>query len=123
MAFSGTLTTEAECNAMVGAEVDTTIWTEANKNAWVAQAEAYLCGICKYDLVTNYASLTSYVKGLLSEYCERYAGLCGRAYNLEFSSDTDRLIGEDIINVHIWRMKEIAEILKDSDYREFIIDG
>jgi len=111
MAYSGTITTEADIALMAGENVDATGDTEANHNLLVAQAESYLCNLCRYNFVDNYGSLNADVKAILSEYAARYAALALIAYNM--AGYSSRIEAEDMMNIHIYRMKAIEKLLID----------
>jgi hypothetical protein len=109
MAYTGTLCAEAEINLFAGELVDATGNTEANHNYLVAHAQSYLCVLCKFNWIDEYASLNADVKAILSEYCARYAAASLIAYNM--AGYTSRIEAEDMINVHLHRMKAIEKIL------------
>ena len=111
MAATSILCTDDEMNAMAGELVDVTGWTDANKTAWGIQAEAYLSMLVKYDLPTNVATLGAKFLFILHEYVARYTALAGIAYNM--AGYTSRVEAEDMMNLHIFRMKQIERILKD----------
>ena len=111
MVYTGIIATEAELDAMAGENVDTTGWTEANKNLWMAQVEGFLSGWVQYDIATNYGSLDSVSKKVLNEYAARYCAIAGIAYNM--AGYTSRIEAEDMMNVHIWRMEKIEEMIKE----------
>lgn len=113
MAATSVLSTDAEMLAMAGELVDATGFTDANKTAWGIQAEDYLCMLCKYDLVTNVATLGANFKMILSEYIARYVGMCAILYNM--AGYTSRIEAEDMINIHLFRIKAIEQILKNGE--------
>ena len=96
-------------NAMAGENVDVTCWTDANKTAWGLQAESYLNNLARFNFSDNFSTLNADVKYILSEYVARYVGMCGIAYNM--AGYTSRIEAEDIINVHIFRMKQIEKMI------------
>lgn len=124
MAFSHVLVTEAELNAMAGELVDGTGWVEANKQAWANQAGAYLCVLCKYDLVTNSATLTSNAKEILAEYIARAAAINGILYNVNgYSTESNaiaRLAAETMVQYHAWRMNIIERLIKQEGFIDYI---
>ena len=124
MAWEGTLTTEAECNSLAGENVDATGWVEANKNAWVKQAEAFLTILGKYDFVTNYASISANFKPLLSEYCARYAAMNGILYNqsgyIDANELTDNLQVEMMLNAIVMRLRAIEKLIENQDFINFL---
>jgi len=97
-------------NAMAGEQVDTTGWTDANKTAWGIQAEAYLCMLANYDLVTNVASLGAKFKAILSEYVARYTAMSGIFYNTG-TYENGLIEAEDMAQLHIYRMEKIEQAL------------
>ena len=118
MAFTGTLCTEAEIVFMAGENVDATGSVEANHNILVAQAESYLVSLSKYNWIDNIGSLNADIKGILAEYCSRYAASALIAYNME--GYTSRIEAEDMINIHFARMRSIEKLLKEQNYVTFI---
>ena len=118
MAFSHALVTEAELNAMAGENVDVTGWVEANKQAWANQAGGFLCGFCKYDLITNVATLTAQGKQIFAEYIARYAAMSGIAYNM--AGFTSRIEAEDMINIHVYRMQAIEKLLTTEGIKNYL---
>lgn len=111
MAATSILSTDAEMNAMAGENVDATGWTDANKTAWGLQAENFLNVMCRYNFSDNFASLNVDVKYILSEYVARYVAVCGIAYNM--AGFTSRIEAENMINVHLYRMRVIEKLLTD----------
>lgn len=111
MAATSILSTDAQMNAMAGANVAVAGWTDANKTAWGLHAENYLNILCRYNFSDNFATLNADVKYLLSEYVARYVGMCGILYNMV--GYTSRIEAEDMINVHVFRMRQIEKLLKD----------
>lgn len=110
MAYTGIIATEAELDAMAGENVDTTGWTEANKNLWMLQVEGFLSAAVQYDVATNWASLDGVTKTILSEYTARYCAMAGIAYNM--AGFTTREEAENMINIHAFRMTAIEGMLR-----------
>jgi len=118
MAYTGTIVTEAEMALMAGENVDATGDTEANHNVLAAQAESYLSVLLKYNVVDNYSTLNEDVKRMLSEWAARYAGATLIAYNM--AGYTTRQEAENMIDLHVFRMKQIENWLKEQDRVTFI---
>lgn len=118
MAATSIMSTDAEMNAMAGENVDVTGWTDANKTAWGLQAENFLNNLTKFNFSDAYAGLNVDVKSMLNEYVARYTAMSGIMYNT--AGFTDIIEVEDIINIHIYRMKQIEELLKVPDTRVFM---
>jgi len=74
-------------------------------------AQAFLTALCRYDWVTNLATLDANSKRLLSEYVCRYIAVAGIAY--EMAGFTSRIEAEDMLNIHLYRMRIIETILTD----------
>ena len=113
MAATSVLSTDAEMLAMAGAGVSAAGFTDANKTAWGIQAEDFLCCLTNYDLVTNVATLGANFKLILSEYVSRYVGMCAIAYDMgqAVATYTSRVEAEDMINIHIFRITAIENLL------------
>lgn len=117
MAYTGTIVTSAEMVFMAGENVDATGSVEANWNYLAFYAEAYLSNLVKYDIVTNWGTLTANYKYLFTEWAARFAATQLIAYNM--SGYTSRVEAEDMINVHFARMEKIESILNDSSIQDF----
>ncbi len=117
MAATSIMSTDAEMNAMAGENVDTTGWTDANKTAWGLHAECYINNLCRKNFSDIFSTLNVDVKYVLSEYVARYVAVCGIIYNT--SGFTSRIEAEDMINVHLWRMEKLEELIKDQKFVTF----
>jgi len=105
--------------AVIKAGANVAAQTQATWNSYIEQAEAYLCGLVKYDLVGNWATLSGgAVAKLFTEYCERSAAVEGISYDM--SGYTSRVEAEDMLNVHIFRMGEIKKVLDEAGVQDFI---
>lgn len=111
MVYTGTIVTEAEIDLMAGENADATGDTEANRNILAAMAESYLSVLMRYNVVDNYATLNNDVRKILAEWAARFAGVALIAYNM--AGYTSRVEAEDMINVHVNRMREIEALLWD----------
>src|SRR3990167_832070 len=116
MAF--VIVTTGAIGAMAGENVDATGWTATNQEAWELQAISDLCNLCRYNFADNYASLNTDVKHSVFEYLCRYIALSGIAYNM--AGFTSRVEAEDMLNIHIWRMKYLQKLLSDQKTITFI---
>jgi len=122
MAFAHVLVTEAELDGMAGELVDATGWVEANKQAWANQAGGFLCGLMRYDLITNVGSLTANGIQIFAEYIARYCAMQGIAYNMATVGATfsSLIEPEDMIQLHIYRMEKIQELLENTDVQDYL---
>lgn len=120
MAATSILSTDAEMNAMAGENVDATGWTDANKTAWGLQAECYLNVLSTFNYSDNFGTLNVDVKYILSEYVARYVGMCGILHNM--AGYTSRSEAENMVNVHLFRMRQIENLLKEHNNSVWI-DG
>lgn len=114
MAVTSVLSSDAEMIAMAGELVDATGFSDDNKTAWGIQAEAYLCMLTNFDLVTKVGELNAKFKAILSEYVARYVAMSGIMFNMATVGATfsSLIEPEDMAQVHIYRMEKIEEILK-----------
>ena len=117
MVYTGTIVAEAEMQFMAGENVDATGDVEANHNYLAYYAEAYLSNLVKYDIVTNWASLTANYKRLFTEWAARYAAVALIAYNM--AGFTSRVEAEDMINIHIYHMEKIETLLRNTSIQDF----
>ncbi|MAG40267.1 hypothetical protein CMI41_04850 [Candidatus Pacearchaeota archaeon] len=117
MAYTGTIVTEPEIALMAGENVDTTGDTEANHNLLAAMAESYLSVKLRFNVVDNYAAIDADFKKILAEWAARFAAMSLIAYNMV--GFTSRIEGEDMINIHLHRMRQI-EIVLDQKAVTFI---
>jgi hypothetical protein len=121
MAYTGVLTTEAEIAVFAGENVDATGNTEANHNLIVPQAESFCCGLSRYNWVDNYADLNADTKKILNEYCARYAAVALIAYNM--GGYTSRIEAENMININVFRMRQIEKLLEDQKWVTWATTG
>ncbi len=71
--MSWTLHTSGGAIATAGANVNSTIAASGSTLAiWSNEAESLCCNTSRADLITNYASLTSAGKEILSSICDAY---------------------------------------------------
>jgi hypothetical protein len=71
--MSFTLHTSGSAKATAGANVNSTITADATTlGLWSDEAEALVCNASRYDVVTNYASLTANGKTILRSICDAY---------------------------------------------------
>jgi len=80
--------------------------------------EAYLCNLVKYDIVTNWGSLSAIYKLMFSEYACRAIAI--EAIKYDMSGFTSRVEAEDMVNVHWAMMEKIHKILEKSDKQDFL---
>ena len=115
MVFTGIVATEADLDKNAGELVDTTGWTEANKNLWMEEVEGYLCCLVRYDIVTNWATLNNYFKKIFTEYASRYCANSGIAYNMGTVGATfsSLIEPEDMIQYNVYRMEQIQDLLSN----------
>jgi len=118
MAYTGTIITEAELALFEGANSAAGGTTEAAHNAWVAQAEAFLSDLVKFDIVTNWASILAVAKVIFTEYAGHYDSAMAVRYDM--SGFTTRQEAEDMISVSLVRMEQIIKVLNDASIQDFM---
>ena len=117
MVATSIMSTDAEMLAMMGANVGAGS-TDENNTAWGLQAESYLNILARYNFSDNFAALNVDVKQILSEYVARYVAAAAIAYDM--SGFTSRIEAEDMLNVHIFRMRAIEKLLVDQKSETFL---
>lgn len=118
MVATSIMSTDAEMVAMAGKNVDATGFTDGNKTAWGLQAENFLNVISRHDLSTDFASLTTNTKLILSEYVARYVGMSAIAFNM--AAFTSRIEAENMLIVHFRRMRAIEKLIAEQKVITFI---
>src|SRR3990167_9931951 len=116
MAF--VIVTADEVTIMIGENVDATGNTTAIKEALELMAMSYLSDLMRYNIADAYENLNVDVKKIFSDYCTRFMAVALIAYNT--SGFTSRIEAEDMINVHLWRMDKIEELVADQKFVTFI---
>ena len=81
-------------------------------------AEAFICNLIKYDAVTNWGTLNAVYKLMMSEYVAR--AIAVEAIKYDMNSYTDRIEAEDMVEIHIWHMKNIIRKLEEEDTQNFM---
>ena len=77
---------------------------------FIDEANDFLKSVVKADLVAN---------KMLDEYAERSAAVQALTYDLGATSLL-RIANEDLINVHIFRMGEIIDLLNDASVQNYL---
>ena len=118
--MAGTLALSAGVIIKCGANVSASISNgTVDVNPFIEQAEGYLCAIAKHDLVTNWSTISGGSVGpMLTEYCERSGAVEGISYDM--SGYSSRIEAEDMINIHLFEMGKIIEVLKKADIQDFM---
>jgi hypothetical protein len=106
-----------DVDGFMGENVSTN-FTEAMEDLVGVYTEAYLCVLIKFNAVTNWADLDDVYKLMLSEYVARAIAVEGIKYDM--SGYTSRIEAEDMINIHIYRMQQIENILLKISYSDFL---
>jgi len=118
MAYTGIFATEAELDAKAGENVDSTGWTEANKNAWISQAESYINCTARNNFSDNYSGLDADVKRILSEAASNLTAIYGIQFNM--AGYSSRIEAEDMINLLFARFIQCIDVLTDDRTQKFM---
>lgn len=117
MAFTSTLTTEAEVTAKEGANVSGSV-TEAMHNAWVQQAETFVCAATRYNWIDDYGSLNVDVKYILSDLVSSLIAINGIMYDP--SGYTSLAEAESKVTVLRDGILRNLSLLRDKKVQDFI---
>lgn len=94
----------------------------AETNFFIDLAEGVICLETRYDWVTNYASVSAIGKDALREAASSYAAIM--AINYDKSLFASQAHATDTINVLWAQYRQVMDlILKDNNYKEFILSG
>lgn len=117
MAMSITMADNNDVDPFLGANVNVA-YTDAMKDDAGLMAEAYICSVTRYDAVTNWATLDAIAKVIYTEYVARLIAVQGIAYDM--SGFTSRIEAEDMINIHMFRLKILDKLIIDQKTSIFI---
>ena len=119
MVYTANIVTVAEMQFMAGENRDATGDVEENHTALQDQAEAYLSNLLKFELTSAaFTALNATKKVMLTEWAARYAGMQLILFNM--AGYTSRIEAEDMINVHLFRMKQIEKLFEDASVQDFM---
>lgn len=116
MAF--TIVTVAEMQFMAGENVDATGDVTANHQFLHDYANAFLSSLVKYDILTNWATMTANYKNLFTEWAARFAGSQLILFNP--AGYTNLIEAEDMVTAHIYRMQQIEKLLENASVQDFL---
>ncbi len=119
MAVTMGTTLSALIKAGVGVHATMTANATSQVDNFMNQAEAFLCNLVEYDLITNWASLNVVYKLMFVEYVERSAAIECIFYGTAGYSN-GLIEAEDLITVHLYRIQRIETLLKDADVQDFL---
>jgi len=119
MAYVANIVTVAEMQFYAGENVDATGDADANHTILQDHAEAYLSCLLKYELsAANWALLNATTKIIITEWAARYAATQLILYNpAEYSTIVE---AEDMVNVHLFRMRQIEKLLEADGVLHFM---
>ncbi len=114
-----TMVTVAEAQTKAGAGINAIMLANAGSevDGFIEEAEAYLCNLTKFDLITNWGTLNAVYKLSFSEYCARSAAVEIILYDV---SGYGTIESEDIMNVHLYRMEAIKKALEELGIQDFM---
>lgn len=118
MADTGIFCTTLEVQRKAGAGASATANVEAYINDYVAQAEAQINGLCRFNWSDVYSSLDTDKKAILKEVASNIAAIYVISYDM--SGYTSRTEAEDMINVLRDSLLRGLSILKDKKVQTFI---
>ena len=119
MVYSANIVTVAEMQLMAGENRDATSDTDDNHTILQAMAEGYLSVLTRKNLGGNgFTDLDSTLRKIITEWAARFGGIGLILPNM--SAYTDRVEAENMLNVHLWRMQQIEEVIKDPSNKTFL---
>lgn len=121
MAEAGTLCINADVVKKAGANASTTATAEAYTNVFIKEAEGFVCTQARYDLVTNYSSISAIGKEILRDIVSSLAAV--KAINYDMSGFTSRTEAQVMLDANYNTAVEGINLLRDEKYRAFIITG
>ena len=118
MVYTANIVTVAEMQFYAGENVDATGDVEANHTILQDHAEAYLSTLLKFNLdAAGWATLDDTNKIILTEWAARFCANELIKYNM--AGYTTILEAEDIININLYRMRQIEILLEKMGIQHF----
>lgn len=118
MVDTGIFATTAEILAKAGANASAVSTSETYTNQYIAEAEGYINGACRFNFSDNYAALNADVKGAIKEVASNLAAIYVIQYDMsDFSSRTE---AEDMINILRDASLRGIAVLKEKKAQDFI---
>ena len=117
MASTHIMTTQAECEQKMGANVSAS-WTEAMTTAAGLQGENMVNCLCRYNWSDVWATTSADVKYLISDIVSSFVAIQAICYDM--SGYTSRVEAEDMINVLRDSMIRNMAILRDEKTQTFM---
>lgn len=111
-----------DVDGFMGEGVDTG-FTETMEDLVGIYTEAYLCNLTKFDAKTNWETMNAVFKLMFSEYVARAIAVEAIKYNMRGEGNAgfaSRVEAEDMLNINIWRMNAIEDLLNKADVQDFI---
>jgi hypothetical protein len=99
---------------MAGENVDSTGNTTANQELLELMAISQLVSWSRYNWADNYSSLNTDVKHVVMEYLARFIGSALISYNM--AGFTSRIEAENMLNIHLFRMRELQKLFEDQKW-------
>lgn len=100
--MSFTLHTSGSAKATAGANTNTTITANADMlNNWSDEAESMVSNAARYDVVANYASLTTNGKYILRSICDSYVAQKIINYEPEAIGTSGAALRLNLLQTHI----------------------
>jgi len=113
-----TLTVSGAAVIKAGTSVSASV-PSASWDTWIEEAEGFLSSLLKFDVVAGWATISGSASApMLSDYCARDAAIQGISYDM--SGYTTILEAEDMINVHLYKMNETVQKLKNASRQDFM---
>ena len=119
MVYTEVIVTVEEMQFMAGAGVDATGDVELNHTALQKQAQGYLSSVLKYKLdALGFDAINETLREIITEWAARYGGMQLILFNTNGYSD--RIEAEDMVNVHLIRMRAIEKEINKADVQDFL---
>lgn len=117
MVEAGTLCTNGDVEKKSGAFGNATADAETYTNVYIKMAEGKICVAARYDLVTNYASISTIAKEFLRDITSAYAAIMVIGY--DFSGyKTEEAMSQ--VNILWAQYSEGVKQLNDEKFRDFL---
>ena len=119
MVMSITTADDNDVDALVGTNEGA--MTDTMKDDVGFMAEAYVCCLVRYDVVTNWATIGAIEKVLITKFVATEIAIASIAWDM--SGYTSRIEAEDMLNILVFGLRRTERLLADQKTLTFIQGG
>ena len=113
-----TLLTSGSAIAKAGVNANSTITASGSTlQRWADEAEAAACNIARFDVVTNFTSLTANGRQIFEQYCSAHVGQAIINYDPDVIGRSTAVVRVNILDL---QKKEAEKIIKEDKQKTYL---